>query len=77
MEQHLQSTHGFNGANYGIADIALVACADVAADGGFGLSAFAAIVDWRARATRDCVPMPAAAAANAALFAASNTRSFH
>lgn len=52
MEQHLQRQPWFTGAEYGIADIALFAYTDVAADGGFDLSNYPAIRDWLARVRR-------------------------
>lgn len=61
MERHL-AVHGwFTGDEYGIADIALFAYTDCAADGGFDLAAFPAIGDWlvRVRATPGFVAMPA------------------
>ncbi len=61
MEQHLATHRWFAGADYGIADIALFAYTDCAADGGFDLAAFPAVVDWlaRVRATPGFVAMPA------------------
>ncbi len=60
MERHLSSHHWFSGADYGIADIALFAYTDVAADGGFVLAPYPAVVDWleRVHATPGFVPMP-------------------
>ena len=60
MEQHLSAAAWFTGTDYGIADIALVAYTDVAADGGFDLSPYPAIREWQARvrATPGFVPMP-------------------
>jgi glutathione S-transferase len=49
MEQHLSSHPWFTGTDYGIADIALFAYTDVAAEGGFDLAAYPAIRDWLAR----------------------------
>jgi glutathione S-transferase len=49
MEQHLTSHPWFTGTDYGIADIALFAYTDVAAEGGFDLAAYPAIRDWLAR----------------------------
>lgn len=49
MEQHLASHPWFTGSDYGIADIALFAYTDVAAEGGFDLAAYPAIRDWLAR----------------------------
>ncbi|MGH8027439.1 MAG: glutathione S-transferase family protein [Pseudoxanthomonas sp.] len=73
MEQHLQSADWFNGADYGIADIALFAYTDVAADGGFDLAKFPRISAWlmRVRATPGFVAMPDPAPENAALLATS------
>jgi glutathione S-transferase len=60
MEQHLSRAPWFTGDDYGIADIALFAYTDVAAEGGFDLAPFAAIRDWlsRVRATPGFVAMP-------------------
>ena len=60
MEQHLSAAAWFTGTDYGIADIALFAYTDVAADGGFDLSPYPAIREWQARvrATPGFVPMP-------------------
>lgn len=52
MEHHLQRQPWFTGAAYGIADIALFAYTDVAADGGFDLTVYPAIRDWLARVRR-------------------------
>jgi glutathione S-transferase len=64
MERHLSGFAWFTGADYGIADIALFAYTDVAAEGGFDLSSYPAIREWlaRVRATPDFLPMPPAAA---------------
>ena len=64
MEQHLSGFAWFTGADYGIADIALFAYTDVAAEGGFDLSAYPAIREWlaRVRATPGFLPMPPAPA---------------
>jgi glutathione S-transferase len=61
MEQHLSGNPWFTGADYGIADIALFAYTDVAADGGFDLAAYPAVRQWlaRVRATPGFVAMPA------------------
>lgn len=73
MERHLATRAWFTGEAYGIADIALFAYTDVAADGGFDLAAYPALRDWlaRVRATPGFVPMPAPPAENIALLAAS------
>jgi glutathione S-transferase len=49
MEKHLQSHAWFSGDAYGIGDIALFAYTDVAADGGFDLASYPAILDWLSR----------------------------
>lgn len=49
MERHLASQPWFTGADYGIADIALFAYTDVAAEGGFDLGRYPALCDWLAR----------------------------
>lgn len=49
MERHLSGQAWFTGSHYGIADIALFAYTDVAADGGFDLAPYPAIRDWLAR----------------------------
>jgi glutathione S-transferase len=70
MERHLQSHHWFTGAHYGVADIALFAYTDVAAEGGFDLAPYPALRDWlaRVRGTPRFVPMaPPDAAAQALL----------
>jgi len=61
MERHLLTAPWFTGSEYGIADIALFAYTDVAADGGFDLAPYPAIRDWMARVrnTPGFVPMPA------------------
>ena len=73
MEQHLSTNAWFSGPAYGIADIALFAYTDVAADGGFDLSPYPALRDWlaRVRATAGFVAMPDPAPEHAALIAAS------
>lgn len=74
MEKHLSANAWFTGPAYGIADIALFAYTDVAADGGFDLSPYPALRDWlaRVRATPGFVAMPPPAPENAALIAASH-----
>lgn len=74
MEKHLSANAWFTGPEYGIADIALFAYTDVAADGGFDLSPYPALRDWlaRVRATPGFVAMPPPAPENAALIAASH-----
>jgi len=64
MEKHLAAAPWFTGAQYGIADIALFAYTDCAADGGFDLSGFPNVSSWlaRVRATPGFVPMPAVSA---------------
>jgi len=64
MERHLSAAAWFGGSDYGIADIALFAYTDVAAEGGFDLAAYPAVRDWlaRVRATPDFIAMPAASA---------------
>lgn len=71
MERHLQGGRWFSGDDYGIADIALFAYTDVAGDGGFDLTRYAAIRGWlaRVRATPGFVAMPPAAADVAARIA--------
>jgi glutathione S-transferase len=49
MERHLASQRWFTGTRYGVADIALFAYTDVAADGGFDLACYPALCDWLAR----------------------------
>jgi glutathione S-transferase len=49
MERHLLTAPWFSGSEYGIADIALFAYTDVAADGGFDLAPYPAIREWMAR----------------------------
>lgn len=60
MEKHLTTNAWFSGDDYGIADVALFAYADVAHHGGFDLSAYPAVRHWlaRVRVTRGFVPMP-------------------
>ncbi|MNB73017.1 Disulfide-bond oxidoreductase YfcG [compost metagenome] len=64
MEQHLQQARWFTGADYGIADIALFAYSDVAADGGIALDPFPQVRAWlqRVRAQPRFVAMPAVTA---------------
>ena len=71
MERHLQSHHWFTGARYGVADIALFAYTDVAAEGGFDLEPHPALREWlaRVRGTPRFVPMAPAPAEAQALFA--------
>lgn len=71
MERHLSAHSWFTGSDYGVADIALFAYTDLAADGGFDLMPYPAIRDWlaRVRATPGFVPMPAPAAEAAARIA--------
>lgn len=73
MEKHLQSTRWFNGACYGIADIALFAYTDRAEDGGFDLAKFPFVSAWlaRVRATPGFTPMPAVSDEVAARLASS------
>ena len=67
MERHLAGRPWFSGDAYGVADIALHAYTDVAADGGFDLAPYPAIRAWlaRVRATPRFVAMapPSAEAA--------------
>jgi len=49
MEQHLAREDFFAGGRYGIADIALYAYTHCAADGGFELARYPAVVAWLAR----------------------------
>jgi len=49
MQQHLQAHPFFAGDAYSIADIALFSYTHAAADGGFNLDAFPAVVAWLAR----------------------------
>lgn len=73
MEQHLLNADWFTGECYGVADIALFAYTDCAADGGFDLGKFPRISDWlaRVRATPRFAPMPAVGDEVAARLAAS------
>lgn len=74
MERHLEAHPWFTGPDYGIADIALVAYTAVAADGGFDLSGYPALLDWlaRVRATPGFVAMPAPSAQASEWIAQSN-----
>ena len=74
MERHLSVHPWFTGAGYGVADIALFAYTDVAADGGFDLAAYPDVRAWlaRVRATPGFVSMPEPAAEVAALLASSH-----
>jgi glutathione S-transferase len=60
MERHLATNDWFTGARYGVADIALFAYTDVAADGGFDLERYPALRAWlaRVRTTPRFVPLP-------------------
>ncbi len=71
MERHLSAQPWFTGDAYGIADIALFAYTDVAADGGFDLAPYPGVRAWlqRVRETPRFVPLPPPAAAAAALIA--------
>jgi glutathione S-transferase len=71
MDKYLAAAPWFSGAAYGIADIALFAYTDCAADGGFDLSGFPHVSSWlaRVRATPGFVPMPAVSAEVAARLA--------
>jgi glutathione S-transferase len=71
MERHLAGHAWFTGPGYGVADIALFAYTDVAAEGGFDLAPYPAVRDWlaRVRGTPGFVPMPAPGAEAAALLA--------
>ena len=61
MEQHLRQAQWFTGSEYGIADIALFAYTDVAADGGIDLQPFVEVRAWlqRVREQPRFVAMPA------------------
>ena len=61
MENHLATREFFVDSGYGIADIALFAYTHAAADGGFELSRYPAIVSWleRVRAQPRFMPMQA------------------
>ena len=69
MERHLSGQPWFTGNDYGIADVALFAYTDVAADGGFDMAPYPAIRDWlaRVRKTPGFVAMPEPDAAARAL----------
>ena len=71
MERHLARRPWFSGDAYGVADIALYAYTDVAADGGFDLAPWPAIRAWlgRVRATPLFVAMAAPSAEAAARIA--------
>ncbi|MEP6908246.1 MAG: glutathione S-transferase family protein [Pseudoxanthomonas sp.] len=74
MEKHLQSVEWFSGPMYGVADIALFAYTDSAADGGFDLSRSPLVSRWLAR-VRQCagfVPMPEPGAEVAARLSSRN-----
>jgi len=64
MEQHLRQAQWFTGSEYGIADIALFAYTDVAADGGIDLQPFVEVRAWlqRVREQPRFVAMPAVTA---------------
>lgn len=49
MQQQLKTSNYFGGARYSIADIALYAYTHCAADGGFDLARYPAVVAWLAR----------------------------
>src|SRR3546814_2596216 len=49
MERYLMAAPWFSGADYGIADLALFAYTDVAAEGGFDLAAYPSVRSWLAR----------------------------
>lgn len=72
MEKYLAENDWFSGETYGIADIALFAYTDRAADGGFDLSRYPDVSGWleRVRATPCFVSMPAVSPEVAARFAA-------
>jgi glutathione S-transferase len=74
MDRHLQAQPWFTGDQYGVADIALFAYTDVAADGGFDLDAYPAICDWlaRVRTTPRFLAMPVPTAEVAARIAQSD-----
>lgn len=71
MEEHLVTSPWFSGRAYGIADIALFAYTDVAADGGVALSPYPAVQGWlqRVREQPRFVPMPTPLPEVQALFA--------
>ena len=71
MERHLGRLPWFGGERYTIADIALFAYTDCAADGGFDLSRFPSVSRWlaRVRDTTGFVPMPDVSAEVAARLA--------
>jgi len=49
MESHLSKHDWFAGGRYSVADIALYGYTHCAADGGFDLAAYPAVVRWLAR----------------------------
>jgi len=49
MEEHLAHEPFFSAGRFGVADIALFACTDCAADGGFDMTRWPRIVAWLAR----------------------------
>ena len=73
MQKHLADHAWFSSTGYGIADIALFAYTHCAADGGFDLARYPAIVDWlaRIRAQKGFVAMPPYAQENVELIAQS------
>lgn len=73
MEEHLVTSPWFSGRAYGIADIALFAYTDVAADGRVALSPYPAVQGWlqRVREQPRFVPMPTPLPEVQALFAQS------
>ncbi len=74
MEKHLQDSEWFTGPAYGVADIALCAYTEHAADGGFDLSRFPLVSRWlaRVRQTAGFAPMPEVSADVAARLASPN-----
>lgn len=58
MEEHLAKHHWFGGGSYSIADIALYAYTHCAADGGFMLSDYPAVVAWLARVASQSSHVP-------------------
>jgi glutathione S-transferase len=73
MQRHLHAHSWFSGDHYGIADIALFAYTHCAADGGFDLTAYPALVQWleRVMAQPRFVPLPPIAPENVSLIAQS------
>jgi glutathione S-transferase len=61
MEQHLAREPFFAAGRYTIADIALYAYTHCAADGGFDLKAYPAVLTWidRVKAQPGHIPLPA------------------